>query len=88
MGIAIPQALQVDQRQRLVDLLLAGLTRRPGQPETNILGHRQMGEEGVILKDHADVATLRRHRHAGPVQQGIAETNAAFRQWQQAGDGL
>ncbi|MNE65169.1 hypothetical protein D3C80_1606270 [compost metagenome] len=32
------------------------------------------------------MATLRRHRHAGPVQQGLAETNAAFRQRQQAGD--
>ena len=86
--IAIPQPLQIDQRQRLVHLLLASTAIEFGQAKADIVGHRQVGKEGVILKDHADVARLGRHAGTRPVEQGIAEANRALCQRQQPGDGL
>ena len=47
-----------------------------------------MGKEGVILKDHADVARLWGFAGIRPVEQGIAEANSALCQRQQTGDGL
>ena len=87
-GDSDPQPLQIDQRQRLVHLLLTGTAIEFGQTEADVVGHRQVGKKGVILKDHADVARLGRHAGTGPVEQGIAEADRALRQRQQASDGL
>ena len=88
MGIALPQPLQVDQRQRLFHLLLAAAAILPGQAEADVLGHRQVRKESVILEDHADMAGLRRHTHAGGIEQGLSQPDLPLGQGQQTGHRL
>src|SRR4051812_39669215 len=59
------EAGEVDQGQRLgyplgaaFRLLLA--RGAAGEAEGDVLAHRQVGEEGVVLEDHAEVAALGR----------------------------
>ncbi len=42
--ITIPQPLQINQRQRLVHLLLTGAAIEFGQAEADVVGHRQVGK--------------------------------------------
>jgi hypothetical protein len=65
--MALPQPLQVDQRQRLFHLLLAAAIL-PGQAEADVLGYRQVRKESVILEDHADDAASAAH-WPGPIEQ-------------------
>ena len=61
--IAVAELGQLHQVERRLDALLAlGLGHIPGpQPELHIAPHRHVGEQGVTLEHHADIALVHRH---------------------------
>ena len=61
-GIAVAEALELDEVQQLLDPL-ANLRPRPPphlEPERDVVAHRHVLERGVVLEDEADAALLRR----------------------------
>ena len=62
-GIAMPEVLELDEVQELVDAF-GDLRLRPLahlQPEGDVVAHRHVLEGRVVLEDETDVALLRRH---------------------------
>ncbi len=58
MGVASTEPGQSDHLEQLRDPCSA---EAPGEPEADVLGHREVREEGVVLEDHPDLAVLGRH---------------------------
>ena len=58
MGVPPAVATQPDQVQPVVPPLVASAAIEGAQPEGDVLGHRQVGEQGVFLEHEADVAAL------------------------------
>ncbi len=62
VGVAVAILIQVDQAEHLADALLdlglGGLAHL--QPKTDVLPHRQVGEQGIRLEHHAHVALVGR----------------------------
>src|SRR5215212_7520587 len=72
MRFAVAEFLHLHEGERLSDPATGLLPRRlrEAQPEGDVLGDRQMGEEGVALEYGVDVAPVRRCvRHILAVQQ-------------------
>ncbi len=85
VGVAFAQMRQVHQRQHLVnDALGLGML---ANAEGNVIRHRQVREQGVVLKHHADAPFLGRQGEPGAGQHGIAQLNLAFVDWLEAGYG-
>ena len=77
---------QPDGGQRLVHPACHLRLRAPlhAQPEADILAHRHMGEQGIVLENHTEAPGLRRQRIHPPVIQPYA----APRQGQQSGEAV
>ena len=60
----VGERLQLDQRQQFLGAGIGhrGLLAPRERTEADVLAHRQVGEQRVMLEDHADVALLRRQR--------------------------
>ena len=84
-GPAIGQVRQPGQLQHV-----AGAACRVGapavQPEADVALHRQVGKQGIVLKDHADVAALGRHMDPGAVHDPAGHGNRSGFRPGQAGD--
>ena len=65
MGIALIQPFQTYPAQALGDPFAALLRCLPAQCESHVLGHGQMGEQGVFLKHHTEPPAFRRQLIAG-----------------------
>ena len=61
-GIPVPQLFQLGQVQHLVDALLCLVVGHSLhlQPEMDILRYGHMGEQGIVLEYHVDIAFIRR----------------------------
>ena len=57
MRVLITEPAEVDEREQHGDARGALPTR---DPEGDVLRHREVGEEGVVLEDHSDATPLRR----------------------------
>ena len=81
---AVAEALEADQAQRLRDLLPDGGRSEPAhlEPEGDVLGGREVGEEGVALEDEPGVPPVGRQH--GDV--AGAEPNAAGRRLDESPD--
>jgi hypothetical protein len=66
-GVALGEAVELDQLEQLVDpprdLRLRDLP--DPEPEGDVLAHAQVLERGVVLEDEADAPLLRRQRGHG-----------------------
>ncbi|MNF84319.1 hypothetical protein D3C84_666730 [compost metagenome] len=58
--VLVGLGIEIHQRQPVIDPLLDGIARQPLilKAEGDVLGHRQVGEEGVGLKHYAKVPLL------------------------------
>lgn len=85
LGVLVGLVGELHQAQHLRDPApaLAGLDPLHAQAEGDVARHRQVGEERVVLEDHADAATL--GRQMGDVV--AADADAAPVQGREAGDG-
>src|SRR6266571_3075512 len=77
--VAILETGQPEQRRDLLDALPPLRRRDLAQAVADVLGYTQMGEEGVILEQVADPATLRREKNTtrGVAPDFVAETDGA-----------
>jgi hypothetical protein len=64
---ALAEAVELDHRQRLLGAPRRRRTLHAAIPQrkADILAHRHVREEGVVLEDEADVAALRRQAFHG-----------------------
>jgi hypothetical protein len=65
LGLPVLKAAEAHHLQGLPGADLRLGPGRPVEPERDVVEHRQVREEGVVLKDDADRPSLRRHVHAG-----------------------
>ena len=74
-GVAMPEVLELDEVQKLVDPL-GDLGLRPLahlEAERDVVPHRHVLERGVVLEDEADVSLLRsEHRRVLPGEEDLA----------------
>ncbi len=56
------------------------------QPECNVCGDVQVGEQRVILEDHADAAVLRRHAEVHRADELAVQADFAARHRLESGD--
>ena len=84
LGVPAAQLLQLDQLEHVVDQLLqpGALDAPQLEREGQVLRHREVGEQGVVLEDEADVALA--GRQLGDVL-GV-DLHAARRRVDQPGD--
>ena len=73
--ITVAEAVQLDHGQRLLHPLGAVGARQAAhaEGEGQVLGHGHMGEQGIVLEHHANVALVRRQAVEGaPVEKNLA----------------
>ena len=83
MGITQLQPLQPQQLQQPGRSAVV-LTRT--KTEASVLPGREMGEQGVVLKDHADPAPLRRQPMAVPRHGALLQVHRPLRGALKAGN--
>jgi hypothetical protein len=65
MRVTLAQAAKPDEVEQLIDAPRPALP--PGQPERDVLGHREVREEIALLGDVSDPPPLGRHEAVGRV---------------------
>jgi hypothetical protein len=73
--VALGESIELNHAQHALDPVtdVALVHAAHGQREREVLGHRHVREQGVVLEHHADVALVRRHVVDGtPGQQDFA----------------
>ncbi|MNZ92751.1 hypothetical protein D3C78_1117860 [compost metagenome] len=85
MGIALAQGAEIDQLEHLGgDALALGVL---ADAEGDVLGHRQVREQRVVLEHHADAALFRGEGVAGAGNHLAGQLDAALLHGFEAGDG-
>ena len=83
MGVSLIQPLQTQQLQQpgCAAVVLAGT-----QPETGVLPGREMGEKGIVLKDHADPPSLGRQPMPVPRHGSLLQVHGPMQRTLKASD--
>ena len=87
MRKAFVRRAHADQFQHLVDTLLAGVGFQMRQAESHILGHVQMRKQGVVLKNHANLARFGGNMGLRTADEVFSQPDGARVGALQAGDG-
>ena len=83
--VTFGQVTELDQLQQFLSGALGvGLL---ADTEGDVFRHTQVGEQGVILEHHADMAFLRRKGKTGAGNHFTCQFDLAFQDWLETGDG-
>ncbi len=87
VGVPVLQVCQTDEVQRRRDHARGRLWFQALQPERDVLGHGEVGEQRVVLKDHPDAALFRRNALLSVAHHASGDPDLSRVGMLEAGDG-
>ena len=86
MRIFVALPMQADRGQQLADTQMGVFHRLATEAESDVLFDREMREQRVVLKDHADAPLFRRYALPRPADCLLAQADFAIGDFLETGD--